>query len=256
MDRLAVMTRHTPLYIVASPQPQVGKTLIARLLIEFFRASGRPLAGFDLNPRQPRLAGYFPRAVWTMDIAATRGQMALFDMLIANDAGIKIIDLGAAAFEQFFRVMREIGFVAEARQRSIEPIVLFIADSAPATARSYAELRHLLAPGALVPMHNEGVAVFFTKKDFPPMPATCGTVRIPRLSPIVRGVVDRPSFSFGTYVKDRPGGPTEIHAWIEDVFTEFRQLELRLLMGKVTASLGGSGGLDVPPAQPVNDPRS
>jgi hypothetical protein len=30
----------------------------------------------------------------------------------------------------------------------------------------------------------------------------------------------------------RPGGPTEIHSWIGTIFTEFRELELRLLMGK------------------------
>jgi hypothetical protein len=38
---------------------------------------------------------------------------------------------------------------------------------------------------------------------------------------------------------ERPGGPTEIHSWIGTIFTEFRELELRLLMGKLGASLGG-----------------
>ena len=55
----------------------------------------------------------------------------------------------------------------------------------------------------------------------------------------MRGVVDRPSFSFGAYMTERPGGPTEIHSWIGTIFTEFRELELRLLMGKLGASLGG-----------------
>ena len=30
-----------PFYIVASPRPRVGKTLLARLLMEFFQNSGR-----------------------------------------------------------------------------------------------------------------------------------------------------------------------------------------------------------------------
>jgi hypothetical protein len=38
----------------------------------------------------------------------------------------------------------------------------------------------------------------------------------------------------------RPGGPTEIHSWIGTIFTEFRELELRLLMGKLGASLGST----------------
>jgi hypothetical protein len=38
----------------------------------------------------------------------------------------------------------------------------------------------------------------------------------------------------------RPGGPTEIHSWIGTIFTEFRELELRLPMGKLGASLSES----------------
>jgi hypothetical protein len=91
-----------------------------------------------------------------------------------------------------------------------------------------------------VPVHNESVSLMFAKEDFPPTRPEYGVIRIPRLSPIVRGVVDRPNFSFGAYMIERPGGPTEIHSWISTIFAEFRELELRLLMGKLGASLGGS----------------
>ena len=66
-------------------------------------------------------------------------------------------------------------------------------------------------------------------------------VRIPRLSPILRGVIDRPSFSFGAYMKEQPGGPTEVHTWVNTIFTEFRELELRLLIGTLESSLRGGG---------------
>jgi hypothetical protein len=90
-----------------------------------------------------------------------------------------------------------------------------------------------------VPVHNEAVSVMYERVDFPPSRGEYGLIRIPRLSAIVRGVVDRPSFSFGAYMTERPGGPTEIHSWIGTIFAEFRELELRLLMGKLGASLGG-----------------
>lgn len=233
------MAQQTPLYIVASPRPRVGKTLLARLLIEFFRSGNRSLVGYDLNPRDPALAGHFPQLVWTVDIADTRGQMQLFDQLIADDALTAVIDLGYGPFDQFFAVMGEIGFVAEARRHSIEPIVLFVTDQAPATMRAYADLCRRLAATTFVPVHNEAVSVAFDKEDFPPSRPECRMIRMPRLSPIVRGVIDRPSFSFGAYMTDRPGGPTEIHDWISTIFTEFRELELRLLMGRLTSALGG-----------------
>ena len=57
--------------------------LLTRLLIEFLRISGRPLVDYDLDPREPALAGCFPSLVWPVDIADTRGQMALFDRILA-----------------------------------------------------------------------------------------------------------------------------------------------------------------------------
>ncbi len=227
-----------PLYIIASPRPRTGKTLIARLMIEFFRAGRRPLVGFDLNPREQALAIRFPKLVWPVDITTTRGQMELFDRLIADTASTKIIDLGYASFDQFFAVMAEIGFLAEARRRMIEPIVLFVSDPAAATIRSYAELRSRLA-ATFVPVHNESVSLMFAKQDFPGTRPECGLIRIPRLSPIVRGVIDRPNFSFAAYLGEQPGGPTEVHQWVGEIFAEFRQLELRLLMGRLTSSLAG-----------------
>ena len=231
------MTQPAHIYIVASPQPRVGKTLIARLLLEFHRAERRPLVGYDLSPRAPALAERFPELVWPLDIAETRGQMQLFDRLIAENTSTKVVDLGYGAYEQFFAVMQEIGFVAEARRRSIEPIVLFVADSSEATKRGYAELRRRSA-ATFVPVHNESVLLMFANEDFPATRAACAKLRIPRLSPLVRGVIDRPSFSFNAYMAAQPGGPTEVHQWIDYVFAEFRDFELRLLLGGLGAARG------------------
>jgi hypothetical protein len=234
------MAQLTPLYIVASPRPRVGRTLVARLLIEFFSSSNRPVVGYDINPQEPALAGHLPHLVFTASVADTRGQMALFDQLIADQSSTVVIDLGYGPFDQFFSVMGEIGFVAEARQRSIEPIVLFVADRAPATMRAYGMLRQRLPAATFVPVHNEAVSVTFETEDFPPSRAECRMIRLTRLSPIVRGVVDRPNFAFGAYLGDRESGPTEISSWVSAVFNEFRDLELRLMMSRLTSGLGGA----------------
>ena len=210
--------------------------MLARLLIEFFRDSRRPLVGFDLNPRDPMLAERFPKLVWPVDISHTRGQMELFDRLLADTISTKIVDLGYGPFDQFFAIMSEIGFVQEARRRSIEPIVLFIADSEATTARSYAELQRRLA-ATFVPVHNESVSLMLDKADFPPTRPEYGVVRMERLSPIVRGVVDRPNFSFSAYMAKQAGGPTEVHAWVGNMYAEFRDFELRMLLGRLSMSL-------------------
>jgi Mrp family chromosome partitioning ATPase len=68
------MKQPAPLYVITSPRPRMGKTLLARLMMEYFQQSGRPLVGFDLNPREPMLAGRFPKLVcpWISPISAAR----------------------------------------------------------------------------------------------------------------------------------------------------------------------------------------
>jgi hypothetical protein len=240
-----------PLYIVASPRPRAGKTLLARLLMEYVLDNKRPLVGFDLNAREPMLAARFPALVWPLDIGDVRGQMELFDRLVADTASTKVIDLGSQAFEQFFGVMRDIRFVEEARNRGMDTVVLFLADPAVATARTYAALRQSL-PAILQPVHNEAASAMIASEDFPPTRPECGTIRLPRLSQIVRGVIDRPSFSFNVYLAHQPGGPTEIHSWIADLYAQFRDFELRLLMARLNASLRRAALAPWPPAVPGN----
>ena len=150
------MLRPAPVYIVTSPNQKVGKTLIARLLIEFFQASGRAVEGYDLQSRKPVFAERFPDLVRSVDIGDTRGQMQVFDQLLADSTTTRIVDLGSGPFDQFFAVMDKIDFATEARQRLIEPIVLFVADPEPETACAYTELRHRLQPSYIFARPQRG----------------------------------------------------------------------------------------------------
>jgi len=94
----------------------------------------------------------------------------------------------------------------------MDTIVFFLADQAIATVRAYAKLQARV-PAIFQPVHNESASLMTSAEDFPPTRPECGTLRMPRLSQVVRGVVDRPSFSFNTYMAYQPGGPTEIHGW-------------------------------------------
>ena len=64
------MERRTPIFIVCSPRPRVGKTLLARALAEFFRADERPVAAFDVNPDEFSLVDYLPGHTAVASVAA------------------------------------------------------------------------------------------------------------------------------------------------------------------------------------------
>src|SRR5215813_10992393 len=110
---------YTTVYIICSPRPQVGKTMLARLLSEFLLLKNGNVVSFDINLKEPSLLEYLPGITETADVIDTYGKMQLMDRLIVNDSIAKVIDLGFHAFDEFFKMFEEIGFIKEAARRGI-----------------------------------------------------------------------------------------------------------------------------------------
>ena len=147
----------TPVYIICSPRPLVGKTLVARLLGEFLLLKDGAVNAFDVNLKEPALLDYLPGITETAEVDDTYGKMALMDRLIVHDGITKVIDLGFHAFDEFFKMSDEIGFMKEAARRGVAPVVLFLADTDRVSARSHATLRQQVPATALVTIDNEYV---------------------------------------------------------------------------------------------------
>src|SRR5262249_38745225 len=149
-----VMSSRTHVYIVCSPRPRIGKTLAARLLTEFYRANGRPVLAFDLNPDRTLLS-FLPRFAVAADLRETRDQMALFDALIVPDEKSKVVDLGTGAFETFFDILKNVDFLEEARRRNIEAVILFAVNPDQFSIKAYRMLLQRFADITLIPVLNE-----------------------------------------------------------------------------------------------------
>ena len=216
----------TPVYIICSPRPLVGKTLLARLVSEFLLLKNGAVAAFDINMKEPSLLEYLPTITETAEIEDTIGKMALMDRLIVNDGIAKVIDLGFHAFDEFFKMSEEIGFMKEAARRGVAPIILFIADTDRASARGYAVLQQRVPSTALVTIDNEHVV-----RGELPLAMTDGRIlRIAALPSFLKTYIDRLTFSFIDYVRDEQDSSTELHQWIRRNYLSFRELELSLIL--------------------------
>jgi hypothetical protein len=224
----------TPLYVVCSPRRCVGKTLVSRLLTEFYVVDYRPVAAFDLADESPQLVDYLPDTTTIVDIGDIRGQMAFFDRLITDNPGAKIIDISHRAFKNFFTIVRETRFFEEARQHSIEPLILFIVDSDPDSAEAYAMLRHQFSEASLLPVRNRIDASPIPHRDARPNPNRASvSLDIQLLGLSLRALVEQQSFSFSGFWRAPPSDlPTsvddELSSWVERVFFQFRNLGLSL----------------------------
>jgi hypothetical protein len=233
----------TPLYIVCSPRRSVGKTLLSRVVTEFHVIDDRPVAAFDLGEEEPQLADFLPECTKLADISDTRGQMAFFDGLLVNGGTTKVIDLSHRAFTDFFIVVQKIGFFEEARRNGIEPIVLFMVDLAPKTAKAYAILQRWFADASLVPVRNPFVSsrVPFCG-DFRNNSAIQVAVEIPVLAAPLKPVVGRSSFSFAEFWRATPVMlperlDDELRAWMKRVFLQIREIELCVMCRGIVSAL-------------------
>jgi hypothetical protein len=232
------MKRRTPIFIVTSPRQRVGKTLVARVLTEFFHADGHSVMAFDANPDQFSLVEHLPADTAVASVEDTRGQMMLFDQLVQPDRKPKVIDLGHSQFDRFFSVMQQIGFPRETRVNAIVPVVLFLCDPDARALQGYAMLRSRFPDLALVPVFNEGVGPTARyRSKFPPTRLGGSPIVIPSLSGVVRQFTERPGFSFASYAFNAADTTTELFGWTKRVFLEFRDLELRLLLEDLKPSL-------------------
>ena len=216
----------TPVYIICSPRPLVGKTLIARQLSEFMLLKNGDVAAFDINLKEPSLLDYLPDITETAEVEDTYGKMTLMDRIIVNDGIAKVIDLGFHAFDEFFKMCDEIGFMKEAARRGVTPVVLFVADTDRVSARGHALLQEQIPKAALVVIDNE----FVVRGELPEAMKHGRILHIAALPTFLKTYVDRLTFSFTAYLRSEKDSSTELHQWIRRNYLSFRELELSLIL--------------------------
>ena len=216
----------TPVYIVCSPRPLVGKTLVARLLSEFLILKNRTVTSFDINLKEPSLLEYLPKTTETADVIDTFGKMQLMDRLIVDDGVAKVIDLGFHAFDEFFKMSNEIGFLKEAARRRVAPVILFMADTDRVSARGHETLRQQIPAAALVTIDNE----YVVRGELPAAMAGGRVLRIAALPAFLKTYIDRLNFSFTGYLRTEKDSSTELHQWVRRNYLSFRELELKLIL--------------------------
>jgi hypothetical protein len=236
------MSFRNSVIIVASPRPRVGKTLLARLLTDFYMHEGRSVTAFDLNAGEGVLAQFLPEHAVASAIGDVQGQMALFDSLVAGDDATKIVDLGHESFQSFFTLADQIGFVDEARRRAIAPAILFMVTPDRTSVDAYRSLRGRFAQATLAPVHNEMLGAAQHRDKYPISGSGAVVVRFPVLAPGLRKYIEKPPFSFSdSRLASATNIPLDAHIelqrWLRKVYLEFRELDLRILLADLQSSI-------------------
>jgi hypothetical protein len=251
------MSGSSHVFIIVSPRPRTGKTLLARLVAEYYQSNARPIGqtetrpvvGYDLSPYEPGLSAFLPNITTQSTLEDTRGQIALFDQLVLDDDKTKVVDLSHMVLEKFFTLAWDIDFAQEAASRGVSAVVMYVGDHSPITVETYRILREKFPALTFMPVFNDAIVRGpEIRRQFQPSPGTPVPLQIPQLSSHLRVQVDRRPFSFREF---RATPPTytpeplreEMASFMKRVFRQLREAELSNLMHKLTSSLGPLGHL-------------
>jgi len=151
------MTAPPMVFIVCSDQARNGKTLLARVLVDFLLMEGRDPFCFDLAYPEAALRAFFPGRTALIDFAMPEGRARVFDTMLARAGRDYVIDVPAAQLARFCETAGGESFAAKAREKDFRLAALFIVDRDEKSLGTAAAVEDILLPDIFVPVANRFV---------------------------------------------------------------------------------------------------
>jgi hypothetical protein len=203
-------------YIVGADKGGVGKTTIARTLMDYFESNGIEHRAFDTETPNGVLKRFFPDKTQIVDLADSEGHMQIFDTL---GAAITVIDIRAGLLSPTLKLLNEIGFLDPAKCRIV---VLHVLGNSQASIGEVKSITESIASSRYVAIANH---VTETKFAFP-----AGALDIPMLNARASESVDAASMSFMSYINSDGASSVlrgYVKFWLGLVFQQFDAAKLR-----------------------------
>jgi hypothetical protein len=228
--------------IVGADKGGVGKTTVARTLIDYLTAHEIPTRAFDTEAPKGTLKRFHPAATEIVDINLVSDQMKIFDTLSAPEASVTVIDVRAGLMAQTLRALRDFGFIDAARKGQINFAVFHVLGPSIASLDEIADTAAVLGDAKYFMVKNfinnthffewdaETHSHYFNKvKD-------AVEITIPKLDEMATEQVDLASVPFVTFIanKKRNGEPAAysfvlrgyVRHWLGNIWAEFDRIRL------------------------------
>jgi len=128
--------------IIGADKGGVGKTTVARTLLDYFSARRIPTRAFDTEAPKGTLKRFHPEITTIVDINQVPDQMKIFDTL--TETQITIIDVRAGLLSPTLRALRDIGFIDAARKNQVTLAVFHILGPTIASLDEIADTAQIL----------------------------------------------------------------------------------------------------------------
>ena len=112
--------------LVGGDKGGVGKTTVARTLIDYFGTKQTPIRAFDTDLPRGTLKRFHPYVTKVVDVTSASDQMKIFDTLGSADAKVTVIDVRAGLLSPTLQALNDIGFLELVKKGQIAFAVFHI----------------------------------------------------------------------------------------------------------------------------------
>src|ERR1700677_3511455 len=119
------------LILVGADKGGVGKTTVARTLLDYFTAHHVQTRAFDTESPKGTLQRFHPEVTDIVDVTAVPDQMRIFDTL--SETSVTVIDVRAGLLSPTLRALRDIGFLDSVKKGQLNFIIFHILGSSIAS---------------------------------------------------------------------------------------------------------------------------
>ena len=228
--------------IVGADKGGVGKTTVARTLLDYFVGHQVPTRAFDTEAPRGTLKRFHPDITEVVDVAHVPDQMKIFDTLNSSEASVTVIDVRAGLMSPTLQALRDIGFIEAAKKGQITFAVFHILgpsiaslDEINETAAYLGDARYFMVKNFINNTHyfewDEAThsAYFKQIKD-------AVEITIPKLNEMATEQVELASVPYLTFVanKKQSGEPASysfvlrgyVRHWLGNVWAEYDRINL------------------------------
>lgn len=142
------------IYLVCSDRDGNGKTLLARVLVDFLLIDERDPFCFDLGPPPGKLRGYFPGRTALVDFTQEAGREKVLGTLTGRPGRDYVVDIPAGQLAEFCAAANTAGLAAAVHGKGGAIAVLYIVDREEDSLKTAVALEQILNPDLFVPVAN------------------------------------------------------------------------------------------------------
>ena len=233
--------------LIGADKGGVGKTTVARTLLDYFGANQVRVRAFDTEVPRGTLKRFYPEVTEVVDINHVPDQMKIFDTLNIAGASVTLIDVRAGLMLPTLRALRDIGFIDAAKKGELALAVFHILGPSIASLDEINETAAYLGDAKYFMVKNFINNTHFFEWDEATHSAYFKQIKnaveivIPKLNEMATEQVELASVPYLTFIanKKQSGEPASysfvlrgyVRHWLGNVWAEYDRISLTDIVG-------------------------